>query len=118
VLSSLSTLSKALSIQVNKLNTAGTKDKRAVTVQWCTGYKITKEQLTAFNAKQKRYYRDSTSNLVVVGNMSYVDAPLSLGALQGNRFTIVLRNLAIGNTKQDTTTTSTAASNKVTITRI
>jgi tRNA(Glu) U13 pseudouridine synthase TruD len=89
------------------LNTAGTKDKRAVTVQWCTGYKITHEQLTAFNVKQKRYFRNSTSNVVVVGNMSYVDRPLTLGALQGNRFTIVLRNLAIGNTKADNATDTT-----------
>ncbi|GMH98935.1 hypothetical protein TrLO_g14225 [Triparma laevis f. longispina] len=62
---------------------AGTKDKRGVTSQFCT---IQKGYKQAVCDKTKRM-RD-----VAVTSFEYIDAPLSLGDLTGNRFTITLRN--------------------------
>jgi tRNA(Glu) U13 pseudouridine synthase TruD len=50
--------------------------------------------------------------------MSYVDRPLTLGALQGNRFTIVLRNLAIGNTKTDKPTDTAPEAQTAAVTEV
>ncbi|CAH1265050.1 PUS7 [Branchiostoma lanceolatum] len=62
---------------------AGTKDKRAITVQEVTAYRIAAERLSNLNKQQTRY---------VVGNFRYTEQPLKLGLLSGNHFTILLRN--------------------------
>ncbi|XP_019624819.1 PREDICTED: pseudouridylate synthase 7 homolog [Branchiostoma belcheri] len=62
---------------------AGTKDKRAITVQEVTAYRIAAERFCDLN-KQTRN--------VVIGNFRYTEQPLKLGLLSGNHFTIVLRN--------------------------
>ncbi|XP_078597162.1 pseudouridylate synthase 7 homolog [Branchiostoma floridae x Branchiostoma japonicum] len=62
---------------------AGTKDKRAITVQEVTAYRIAAERLCDLNKHTSRY---------VLGNFSYTEQPLKLGLLSGNHFTIVLRN--------------------------
>ncbi|CAG8493671.1 2128_t:CDS:10 [Paraglomus occultum] len=65
---------------------AGTKDLRAVTTQRVRGSKITAERLAGLNKRFKG---------ITLGNFEYVDAPLKLGDLRGNRFDIILRHVQI-----------------------
>jgi len=64
--------------------TAGTKDKRAVTTQLVTAHKVPAEKLR--NANDRLYG-------IKLGNFEYVKDPLKLGSLNGNHFTITLRNV-------------------------
>jgi tRNA pseudouridine13 synthase len=77
-------LSKLTGIKPSHWFFAGTKDKRAVTAQLCTVYKYPAELLRVVN---ERLYG------IKVGNYRYVDKPLELGDLLGNRFNIVLRSV-------------------------
>jgi tRNA pseudouridine13 synthase len=61
---------------------AGNKDKRAVTSQLCTVFKYPAENLRVLNERLRG---------IKVGNYRYVDKPLELGDLLGNRFVVVLR---------------------------
>jgi tRNA pseudouridine13 synthase len=63
---------------------AGTKDKRAVTSQLCTVFKYPAENLRALNERLRG---------IKLGNYRYVEKPLELGDLLGNRFVVVLRNV-------------------------
>ncbi|KAF9169788.1 multisubstrate pseudouridine synthase 7 [Mortierella sp. AD011] len=65
---------------------AGTKDRRGVTSQWVTAHKVKAERLIGLN-KSLRNMR--------LGNFSYVPRGLKLGDLNGNRFTITLRNVLV-----------------------
>ncbi|KAF9204827.1 multisubstrate pseudouridine synthase 7 [Haplosporangium sp. Z 27] len=65
---------------------AGTKDRRGVTCQWVTAHKVKAERLVGLN-KSLRNMR--------LGNFSYVSKGLKLGDLNGNRFTITLRNVLV-----------------------
>lgn len=68
---------------------AGTKDKRAITCQWVTAWKVPAEKIDrSVKAELARGYRHLRT-----GHYSYVPQPLKLGDLQGNRFTIVLRDV-------------------------
>uniref|UniRef100_A0A915JK45 TRUD domain-containing protein n=1 Tax=Romanomermis culicivorax TaxID=13658 RepID=A0A915JK45_ROMCU len=66
------------------LSTAGTKDKRAITCQKATAYRVEREKLAALNEKLIQ---------MKIGDFEYCDKQLKLGDLSGNRFTIVLRNI-------------------------
>ncbi|KAG5189433.1 hypothetical protein JKP88DRAFT_267276 [Tribonema minus] len=90
--SALSMLSRTLSSSVNLIACAGTKDKRAITTQWCTMFRRTPADLTFFNQQQRG---SRPGRLVVVGNVTDADKPYELGHLSGNRFSIVLRNISI-----------------------
>jgi tRNA pseudouridine13 synthase len=70
--------------------TAGTKDKRAVTAQVMTGYRITMDQLAVVNERRGGPCRD-----LWVGNAEYVEEKTFLGNLYGNEFRIVLRDVAV-----------------------
>lgn len=61
---------------------SGTKDKRAISSQEVTVFKTTAEKILEAS-KRVRGIR--------VGNFSYVPEQLSLGALQGNRFDVIIR---------------------------
>ncbi|KAJ2368394.1 multisubstrate pseudouridine synthase 7, partial [Coemansia sp. RSA 2607] len=74
-------LAACLRVNVRAFGTAGTKDKRAVTVQLCSAHRVAHERLQHM-ARRVRGIR--------VGNFSY-GAGLRLGDLSGNRFVIVLR---------------------------
>ncbi|KAI9005076.1 pseudouridine synthase [Hyaloraphidium curvatum] len=63
---------------------AGTKDKRAVTSQRVTAHKFSATTLADLNRKLIG---------IRLGNFKYVSKPLQLGQLDGNRFTLVLRNV-------------------------
>ncbi|KAG9396793.1 Pseudouridine synthase, TruD [Carpediemonas membranifera] len=69
---------------------AGTKDKRGVTVQRVSGFKIRPEKLLAAVAKINAEAKDEAR--VLVGNFSLGDQ-LGLGDLSGNRFDLILRDL-------------------------
>ncbi|KAL0482191.1 hypothetical protein AKO1_013311, partial [Acrasis kona] len=90
----ISAISDALRVNMKIFSWAGTKDKRAVTVQNVTGYRINAERIEHFNHTKSKNF--GTGN-IQLGNFSYVDKPLTLGALNGNRFTIVLRDLCLVN---------------------
>lgn len=61
---------------------AGTKDKRGVTAQQVTGFRVPPHGLAALNA---------TLRGIRVGNFSYSADQLRLGDLSGNHFRVVLR---------------------------
>ena len=77
-------LSKLLKIKAGMFGYAGTKDRRAVTTQQVSIYRVRAEQLQDLNA--------SLWNMCV-GNFKYCREPLKLGSLSGNHFIITLRNV-------------------------
>ena len=77
-------LSKLLKIKAGMFGYAGTKDRRAVTTQQVSVYRVRAEQLQDLNA--------SLWNMCV-GNFKYCREPLKLGSLSGNHFIITLRNV-------------------------
>ncbi|KAK2917611.1 pseudouridylate synthase 7 homolog isoform X2 [Channa argus] len=81
----INVLSKFLRLRPNMFSYMGTKDKRAITVQEIAVLKITAERLAHLNK--------CLINLKV-GNFCYKNHPLKLGELQGNHFTVVIRNIS------------------------
>uniref|UniRef100_A0A669BST7 Pseudouridylate synthase 7 homolog n=1 Tax=Oreochromis niloticus TaxID=8128 RepID=A0A669BST7_ORENI len=71
-------------LRPNMFSYMGTKDKRAITVQEIAVLKITAERLAHLNK--------CLMNLKL-GNFCYKNHPLKLGELQGNHFTVVIRNI-------------------------
>ncbi|KAH0513677.1 Pseudouridylate synthase 7-like protein [Microtus ochrogaster] len=84
--SSAHCLSGGLSVIVkpNIFSYMGTKDKRAITVQEIAVLKISAQRLAHLNKCLMNFK---------LGNFSYQKTPLKLGELQGNHFTVVLRNI-------------------------
>lgn len=77
-------LAHCLHVRQSCFGFAGTKDKRGVTVQHVTAFKISAERLAGLNPK---LYNMQT------GNYKYVERELCLGALRGNAFRLVLRGV-------------------------
>ena len=75
-------ISKRLGVSRNRLSFAGTKDKRAVTVQRASAWNIKEEDLEKVNIKD-----------IQLREFSYSNDRIDLGDLQGNRFAITIRNL-------------------------
>lgn len=80
---------------------AGMKDKRGVTAQFCSAYRVEKEQLLAMNARSGNN-NDGGGNtttkgaaVIKLGNFTYSRDEVRLGRLSGNRFDIVLRNVDV-----------------------
>ena len=89
--SAISAIGKLLRIKAHKrLNIAGTKDKRAVTTQFVTGYRLTLEQLARINERSS-----GLCGAIWVGNGEYCERPKFLGDLRGNQFQIVLRDVKL-----------------------
>ncbi|KAH8937329.1 hypothetical protein BDL97_16G022100 [Sphagnum fallax] len=80
----LTVISRMLHVQPKLFGFSGTKDKRAITTQQVTVFKQPAERLAALN---ERLFG------IRIGNFSYVDKPLVLGQLSGNRFSVVLRGV-------------------------
>ncbi|OEL31331.1 Pseudouridylate synthase 7-like protein [Dichanthelium oligosanthes] len=80
----LGVIGKMLGLQTKSFGFAGTKDKRAVTTQQVTLFKVHANRLAALNSKLAG---------IRVGDFSYVNEGLVLGQLRGNRFAITLRNV-------------------------
>lgn len=62
-MSAINQLTKMLRIKQDSLRFCGTKDKRAVTAQWITGYRLKPSQLYRFNKLK--------FPLIRVGDFSY-----------------------------------------------
>uniref|UniRef100_A0A8C8RQU7 Pseudouridylate synthase 7 homolog n=1 Tax=Pelusios castaneus TaxID=367368 RepID=A0A8C8RQU7_9SAUR len=80
----INVLSKFLRVKPNIFSYMGTKDKRAITVQEIAVLRITAQRLAHLNKCLMNFK---------LGNFSYKKHPLKLGELQGNHFTVVLRNI-------------------------
>ena len=80
-------LARVLSVHNSKFHVAGTKDRRAITTQKvCVSWVTAKKLLSAMKGIRN-------GNNVKVGNFSYEKEDIELGDLQGNLFTIILRNI-------------------------
>ncbi|KAJ9653544.1 multisubstrate pseudouridine synthase 7 [Neophaeococcomyces mojaviensis] len=79
----ISWLTKQLKCNAKVFQFAGTKDRRAVTVQRCSAYRIEAERLAA----QNQSLRNSK-----IGDFEYHPHGLELGDLNGNEFVITLRD--------------------------
>lgn len=93
-----------------KLGFAGMKDKRGITAQFVTmpARASVESLMRAVNPKDKTGdapvagggHTDAAGVSVLrIGNFMYVNDDLRLGRLQGNRFDVVLRNIAMPNSK-------------------
>ncbi len=75
-------LSNRLYISKNRINFAGTKDKRAKTTQTMSFYNVPVEKIKEIKIKD-----------VEIENIYQSDKPVKLGNLNGNYFEIVIRNI-------------------------
>ena len=92
--SALQIVSKQLRCKPNRLGYAGTKDKRGVTLQWCTGFRVAPKQLERVNQQ----FREGRNCTLRVGNIEEHDQgrdarALVLGDLKGNHFVVILREV-------------------------
>ncbi|XP_061109078.1 pseudouridylate synthase 7 homolog [Conger conger] len=81
----INVLSKFLRVRPNLFSYMGTKDKRAITVQEIAVLKISAERLLISISALMNFR---------LGNFSYRKHPLKLGELQGNHFTVIIRNIS------------------------
>eukprot|EP00118_Oscarella_pearsei_P009351 m.53784 g.53784 ORF g.53784 m.53784 type:complete len:587 (+) comp34278_c0_seq6:340-2100(+) len=81
----ISLITKYLNVKPKLFTFAGSKDKRAVTVQAVSAYKVPAQSLANLNSKLRN---------IALGNFSYSASPMKLGDLVGNRFQIILRNVS------------------------
>lgn len=70
---------------------AGTKDKRGATSQYVTAHKVAPARLAGLS-RALRGMR--------IGNFEFVETPLRLGQLSGNRFDLVMRSVMADNLDQ------------------
>lgn len=84
----LNQISRVLRLKPSIFNYAGTKDRRAKTTQWISVKKLSPKNIM----NSARAVRG-----VFVGNFKFEKEPLKLGKLDGNRFTIALRNISASN---------------------
>lgn len=82
--SAVQVISKKLGIRPNNVGIAGNKDKRGITTQKMTLFKIEASRLAALNGSMPN---------ILVGDFAYVDNSLGLGDLHGNRFDIAIREV-------------------------
>ncbi|KAJ1500742.1 multisubstrate pseudouridine synthase 7, partial [Coelomomyces lativittatus] len=75
-------LSHFLHVPESHFAFAGTKDKRAITIQRCTVFRIHPKRLISFKHPRMK-----------CGHFQLIKEPLKLGALNGNQFRIRLRNV-------------------------
>ncbi|KAJ1665192.1 multisubstrate pseudouridine synthase 7 [Coemansia sp. RSA 1813] len=80
----LNQIARHLRISSRSLGVAGTKDKRGITVQRCSAYRVDHGRLI-WASKKLRGAR--------LGNYSYAASELKLGDLGGNQFRIILRHV-------------------------
>eukprot|EP00026_Physarum_polycephalum_P003191 Phypoly_transcript_03201.p1 GENE.Phypoly_transcript_03201~~Phypoly_transcript_03201.p1 ORF type:complete len:782 (+),score=166.52 Phypoly_transcript_03201:136-2481(+) len=83
-MSALVVLAQLLKTTTKAFSFAGTKDRRGITVQRATAFRVSPDRLAAINPKLFR---------MKVGNFEYVEKHLRLGDLLGNRFQIVIRDV-------------------------
>ncbi|KAI9820532.1 MAG: hypothetical protein M1832_003723 [Thelocarpon impressellum] len=88
----ISFLARQLKMNIKSFQFAGTKDRRAVTVQRASVYRLQADRLAGLN----RSLRGSK-----VGNYEYNPTGLELGELAGNEFIITLRDCHFPNVGSD-----------------
>ncbi|KAM9972770.1 hypothetical protein ACTFIR_012139 [Dictyostelium discoideum] len=84
----LSMMSRILRNSEKNFSFAGTKDKRGITTQRVTVWKVTPEKLVELNNRIS-----TLSPPVRIGEYRFVENHLRLGDLAGNRFSIVIREI-------------------------
>jgi len=82
----ISYMTKQIKTNNKTFQFAGTKDRRAVTVQRCSAYRVEAERLARLN-RSLRY--------AAVGDFRYEQHGLGLGDLSGNEFVITLRDCSL-----------------------
>lgn len=82
----ISWLTKQLKVNAKNFQFAGTKDRRAITTQKCSAFRVEADRLAA----QNRTLRGST-----IGDFEYRPQGLELGELMGNEFLITLRDCKV-----------------------
>ncbi|KAI9512222.1 tRNA pseudouridine synthase D [Russula earlei] len=100
-------LARTLHVPVRDLSTAGTKDKRGVTVQRVSlwrGAKTVEDVWKLANGVPTRHNADDAvrergERGVRIADLSYQKAALELGMLKGNAFVITLRNVQVDTIK-------------------
>ncbi len=90
-LEAVKAIAQRLNIAEKQIGFAGSKDKKAITEQFCSAIGVSKERLMKVKLDN-----------VVLEFAGYGPVPLSLGDLQGNSFEIVVRNLEQRNLEQGT----------------
>ncbi|KAI5815315.1 putative pseudouridine synthase TruD/Pus7 [Pyronema omphalodes] len=107
----LSFLARLLKVNPKAFSFAGTKDRRAVTVQRCSAHMIRAERLAGLNTAGDNGLRGAR-----LGDFEYKPYGLSLGDLGGNEFVITLRQAAAASDSnislEDTVTTAVEAVKK------
>ncbi|KAJ3025227.1 UNVERIFIED_CONTAM: hypothetical protein HDU68_007344 [Siphonaria sp. JEL0065] len=81
----LNTLARITNTPAKAYTFAGTKDKRGVTVQRCSGHKMLQSKLEGVFIAPN----------VKIGNFKYVKDRVNLGDLLGNKFVITLRDVSL-----------------------
>ncbi|KAK5051576.1 hypothetical protein LTR84_003228 [Exophiala bonariae] len=83
----VSFLARSLKVAPKAFNFAGTKDRRGVTVQRVSAYRVEVNRLAGMN-RSLRY--------AAIGDFTYEKHGLELGELNGNEFVITLRECRLG----------------------
>ncbi|KAI8610967.1 pseudouridine synthase [Chytriomyces sp. MP71] len=81
----LNTLARYTNTHGKDFTFAGTKDKRAVTVQRCSGYKVLQSKMEGVHLGKQ----------VAVGGFKYVKDRVNLGDLSANHFVLTLRDVEL-----------------------
>ena len=109
--SAIGSLCRTVGCKPKVFSYAGTKDKRAVTCQAVTAYRVLPNHILRVNRSN---FKGNQSSNIAVSNVEFVDKPLRLGQLQGNSFSIVLRDATTlsssssSSSSSSTTTTTTS----------
>ncbi|PNS18495.1 hypothetical protein CAC42_6312 [Sphaceloma murrayae] len=90
-------IASQMKVQVKNFQFAGTKDRRGVTAQRVSAYRMTKERLQSFNPKLRN---------ARLSSFEYRKEGLQLGDLSGNKFTIALRDCQFLRDTADTVSAS------------
>eukprot|EP01132_Coremiostelium_polycephalum_P003898 gene3898-4865_t len=91
----ITTLARLLKNSAKSFSFAGTKDKRGITTQRITVFKVTPDRLAELNS---RFLTGGTA--LCLGEFKYVDRHLQLGDLSGNRFSVVIREVTGANDQE------------------
>ncbi|KAF1329840.1 Pseudouridylate synthase 7, partial [Globisporangium splendens] len=90
----LNQIASMLKVHTATFSYAEAKDKRGITTQLCTAYRIQKERLEGVQRIQNTSKSLDEFQFLIGGNLKYVPTPLRVGDCQGNAFSIVIRALA------------------------
>uniref|UniRef100_K3WA30 TRUD domain-containing protein n=1 Tax=Globisporangium ultimum (strain ATCC 200006 / CBS 805.95 / DAOM BR144) TaxID=431595 RepID=K3WA30_GLOUD len=90
----LNQIASMLKVHTATFSYAEAKDKRGITTQLCTAYRIQKERLEGVQRIQNTSKSLDEFQFLIGGNLKYVSTPLRVGDCQGNAFSIVIRALA------------------------